>query len=468
MDQTHKPTKRILGSFALSTLGIAAIFSLRNLPISAVYGFSLVTYYIAATFLFLIPSALVCAELSATWPEAGGLYAWVKKAMGPHIGFLAIWFEWVNTIFAFPTMLGFIIFTLLFPYDRHLANNPFYEFGIMVAIYWIITYLNFRGIRTSSAVGAVGVIFGLVLVSVIIIGLGFSWIASDQPIHITFSWHALAPTFQIGTLAFLISMVNSLSGVQAMSYHAHEVKNPGKTFPRSTLIVIVTILTLSVLGSISISAVTSHTTLDLIGGIIQAITVFLSRFHLEELVPLFAVLIAVGVLSEINTWVIGPAKGMQAAAQSGELPKWFAKKNKHGVPTSILLVQGIIGTILSAAYIYMPSVNSAYWLLSDLTAEFTLLMWLLLFTSALVLHYKYSHTKREFRVPGGKFGIWTACILGNLTSFTILVLSYIPPINVIQEHAVTKYESILFGGLVIFLILPIIYTYCRHKKSSQV
>ena len=53
--------KKTLTVFGLVMLNVIAIDSLRTLPMSAEYGFSLVFYYLVAALFFFIPVALVSA-----------------------------------------------------------------------------------------------------------------------------------------------------------------------------------------------------------------------------------------------------------------------------------------------------------------------------------------------------------------------------------------------------------------------
>ena len=70
--------------FALVMLITGAIDSARNLPTTALFGSSLIFFFILSTIMFLVPIALVAAELSAAWSEdEGGIYSWVRHAFGP-------------------------------------------------------------------------------------------------------------------------------------------------------------------------------------------------------------------------------------------------------------------------------------------------------------------------------------------------------------------------------------------------
>lgn len=92
----------------LCMINVAAIISLRNLPLMSKYGFASVFFYLVAALIFFLPLAFVTAELATTWPEEGGVYSWVKEAFGMDLGFLAIWLDWIANAVFFPTLLSFI------------------------------------------------------------------------------------------------------------------------------------------------------------------------------------------------------------------------------------------------------------------------------------------------------------------------------------------------------------------------
>ena len=74
----------------MAMLTVCSVFSLRNLPSMAEYGWNIIFFLSAAAACFFIPSALVSAELASTYPQRGGVFIWVKEAFGPKLGFLAI------------------------------------------------------------------------------------------------------------------------------------------------------------------------------------------------------------------------------------------------------------------------------------------------------------------------------------------------------------------------------------------
>ena len=74
---------------ALALMTVSSVASLRPAPTMAVYGLACVFLYVLPAILFLIPTALVSAELASGW--SGGVYRWVTEGMSPNMGFAAAW-----------------------------------------------------------------------------------------------------------------------------------------------------------------------------------------------------------------------------------------------------------------------------------------------------------------------------------------------------------------------------------------
>ena len=147
MAQNASGKKPMLGVFALAMINVVIIASLRALPLMAEEGFSLVFFFLAAAFIFLIPSALVSAELATGWPKTGGVYVWTKEAFGERYGFLAIWLQWIQNVIWYPIALSFIAATIAYVFNPTLANNKFFVLIVILTVYWAATFANFYGIK---------------------------------------------------------------------------------------------------------------------------------------------------------------------------------------------------------------------------------------------------------------------------------------------------------------------------------
>jgi glutamate:GABA antiporter len=86
----------------------AVVTSLRGLPVMAQEELTMFVYIGFATVLFLIPAALVAAELGGAFAESnGGVYTWIGEALGQRWGFVGIWLQWVQNVVWYPTGLAF-------------------------------------------------------------------------------------------------------------------------------------------------------------------------------------------------------------------------------------------------------------------------------------------------------------------------------------------------------------------------
>jgi amino acid transporter len=99
------PARQWISWIALAFLTTGSVASLRAAPTMAVYGLACVFLYLVPAILFLLPQALVSAELASGWP--GGGYRWVSEGLSPPMGLLAVWRQFAMTIFYYPTLLAY-------------------------------------------------------------------------------------------------------------------------------------------------------------------------------------------------------------------------------------------------------------------------------------------------------------------------------------------------------------------------
>jgi amino acid transporter len=215
--------------------------------------------------------------------------------------------------------------------------------------------------------------------------------------------------------------------MEMAGFHALETKNPQKDYPRAMAFSAIVIFACTVLATLAIAFVIPASQLNLASGVMQAIQYFFVSFGLPGLVAPMALLITVGGVVLLAAWLIGPAKGLGVVAEDGNMPPLFNRTNKHGSPVAILIIQAVIGSIISLLYVFLPSVNAAYWLLSAITTELLAIVYLLVFAALIRLRYSQPDTPRPFKIPGGMTGVW---IVGGLGAFGVIftfIVGLIPP-----------------------------------------
>lgn len=458
--------KRVLGTFTLAMITVAAIISLRNLPLSAVFGLSSVFYYVVAAVIFFIPIALVTAELATGWPRAGGTYVWVGEAFGGKCGFYALWIAWMGIIAWFPALLAFtaaMLAHLIAPIFPGLEESKPFYFAVMLTVFWGATFLNFLGIKTSGWISSLGVLLGTVIPGVLIIALGLWWMVAGHPIHISFSLSALIPEFRLETMVLFSGILLSLVGAEVAAYHIKEAKHPQKDYPKAMGVAALIILLIYIIGTLAIAIVVPQKEISLLSGLIQAFTVFFEAFNIAWAVPVLALLALIGSIAGINTWIVGPAKGLMVTAEDGYLPSILRQVNKEGVPTGMLIFQAVIGTLLSFVFLWMDSHSAAYWILTALSTQFAVLQYGLIFAAVIRLRYSQAHIPRAFRVPFGQWGIWVVSGMGILACLFGFWIVYIPP-EQLETGDKTLYQGMLGLTFVVLSLLPVILALREKKK----
>lgn len=458
------PTKRVVSVFVLAMFNVSLMASLRNLPLVAELGFSSLFFFLVVGVSFLIPAALVSAELATGWSKSGGIYIWVREAFGDKWGFLAIWMQWIHNVTWFPAILSFVAATLAYIFNPKLASNDLFILTVILVSFWGMTALNYLGIKTSSWFSTIGVIAGTILPGLFIIFLGISYVAMGNPIQIHFEASDLIPDLSDpNNLVFLAGLFLAFAGLEVSAAYAGEVKNPSRNYPIAIMIAAFITFFLFMLGSLSIGSVLPKGEISLVAGLMQAFTMFLDQYQLAWLVPVLAALLIIGAAAEINSWIMGPVKALHTTSVHGNLPPFFQKLNKHGMPTNLLLFQAIIVSIAACVLLFMPNLSASYWILTALSAQIYLVMYLLMFASAIKLRYSHPAVPRAYKIPHKHKGMWFVASLGMVASTIAIILGFLPPSQLVVGN-ITFYELFLALGLGLMILLPL--WMHSHRKPS--
>lgn len=458
-----------ISTVALTLLITGAIDSIRNLPATALFGSTLIFFFIFAAVFFLLPTALVSAELTANVDE-GGVYHWSRRAFGEKIGFLTVWLQWINVVVWLPTILSFIAGTAAYLIDPALAQNKFFLVASILAIFWIITVINCNSINVSSRFAGFCTFAGLILPMTLIIALMVIWLANGYPTQIHFTASNMLPDIKhMDNWIALTAIMLGLAGMELATVHINHVKNPAKTFPRALAYSSIIILATMIFGSLSIAMVLPANQINLLSGTVQTFTYFLSVYHMSWLTPILTLLLVIGSLGGMINWVSSPVSGMSQAAQNGYLPAFFAKQNRHGISQNMLLTQAVLVSVICALFLFSPSVNGSYWLLTALSTQVYMLMYLLMFASALRLRFKHHFKTGTFTIPGKKIGTTVVCLFGLMGCLTTILVGFIPPSN-INVGSNLRYEITFCSGMLL-MILPVLCCYwykATRAKSSGI
>ena len=467
-----KPNTKKMTVFTLSMMTVAAVCSLRGLPMMAKEGLSMIFYILFAAVMFLLPASLVAAELGGTFSkEGGGVYTWVKEAFGSRWGFTAIWLQWIQNVVWYPTVLAFAAGALAYLFmDPGLADKGVYNGIVILVCYWGATFLTLAGTNVASTVTKYGVLLGTLLPGIMIIVLGLLWLDQGNPLQFMEPGAAVvaaekaageAPHARLfphitglGSVAFLAGIILLFAGVEVHAVHANELKDPAKQFPESMFLAMIIIFLLFILGSLSVAAVIPADEISLTAGLMQAFKHLLEKFHLGFLTPVIGLLAAFGAIGGIMSWISGPSRGLLETAKNGEIPPFMAKTNKNGMQVNILIIQGIIVTLLASLYFIMDNVSVAFFVLSAMTITLYLSMYILMYAAAIKLRYTRPDLPRSYKIPGGLYGLCAVAGIGLLGVCFSLIVGFFPPTNLPVGNP-ALYVGLVSAGMVVFIGLPL-------------
>ncbi len=195
--------------------------------------------------------------------------------------------------------------------------------------------------------------------------------------------HLIPQWTGIASLVLIVNNFLSYSGMEMNAVHVGSLRNPRSEFPRSMFFACGLVLLIFILPALAISWVIPAEELSLTAGVMQAFDAFFAYFNLQKLVPIVAIALVCASAGGMLTWLSGPSKGLLLIARrEGYLPPFFQHQNENEVAVNILVAQGAVTTGIALLYALVPSVSSAYWILSVMTTQVYLVVYLLMFVAA--------------------------------------------------------------------------------------
>src|SRR4029077_19514833 len=106
-------------------------------------------------------------------------------------------------------------------------------------------------------------------------------------------------------------------------------------------------------------------------------------------------------------------------------------------------------------------------LLTDLSTQLYLLMYVMLFFVILAIRYKFSHEEHlAFKIPGGNMGLWTTCLLGLTGCMITFVVGFFPP-DGIDVGGTAHYELVFTGGIIAMILPSLGFYWYKNKQEAN-
>jgi amino acid transporter len=418
---------------------------------------SIVVWLIGGVAMFL-PLSLVVVYLSAHHPDEGGLYVWSKRAFGPFAGFLTGWTYWASNLPYFPALLYFTAGNALFisgTSGGKLAASPSYYIAISIAGLGLATILNVYGLAVGKWLNNIGAL-GRSIGTMLLIALGvIAWIkfGPATPLNAT----TMRLNFDFKDVIFWSVIAFAWTGPEATSFMAGEVKNPRRSIPLGLALAAPVIAAIYIAGTASVLAALPASSVNASSGVMQTIGITASRLGWAWLTPIAAILVTISCLGSAGAWLGAVARIPFVAGIDRFLPPAFGRMHpRWGSPVVAIVTQAGI----AAVFIFLgqggTTVKGAYDVLVSTTVLITMVPFLFLFASAIKL-YVDPRDPDELRLPGGRWTVMTAGVVGFATTLISMALSAFPaddePHKALAVIKVLGMTALMIGsGMAVYLV----------------
>jgi amino acid transporter len=270
-----------MGLMVFTFITLASIFNIRKFPTMAETQWQLVAFTFMAVIMYLVPASLISAELATSWPQAGGVYLWVKQAFGQRWGFTAVWLQWFMMTITFVVALSTIAATLAYVFNPALATNKPFQFLVIVVAWWALTLVNLKGLKIYSWISSTFLIVGMLIPAALLLIGGLWYVLSGHAVYMTLhpTFKAFIPNFNnMNSIVLLTTFVFLFMGVEMSAAHAKEIENVKRNYPLALLIVGVVTVALSIPCSLLVAMIVPNKNLNLLAGVIQAFVTILGTY----------------------------------------------------------------------------------------------------------------------------------------------------------------------------------------------
>ncbi|HEX4486056.1 MAG TPA: APC family permease [Terriglobales bacterium] len=233
---TAPKLQRVLTLWDLILYGIVLIMPIAPVPLFGLAqklsnGHAVTTILIAMVAMTLTASSY--GRMSALYPSAGSAYAYVGNGLNPHLGFLAGWAMFLDYLLVplICTIYGALTVFRLVP------QVPYAVWAFLFAA--AMTFINLRGIRSTSR-------FNTVLLSIMMVVVSAFLVFAVKFLFGTQGWHGLfavqpfysPSTFHLPAIATATSLAAlTYGGFDGVSTLAEDVENPRRNVLLATVIV---------------------------------------------------------------------------------------------------------------------------------------------------------------------------------------------------------------------------------------
>ncbi len=394
--------KKVLGFWPVfgACFGIA-ISGSTLMMLGNVFGFAGMSFIVSqvAALIVMILVILAFSELSSILPEAGGIEAYTREAIG--IGVAAcvtLWYFVATISLAVNAVVDGSMLNMFVP------SIPPLVWGIILVTFYLV--LNLLGTKVFGF----GLGFFIIIVIVSYITMSILAYTGVGKVAVDFSRLADWSGLKFGNvIAIAMVAIWFFVGIEMATPLAEEIKKPEKTLPRAMIAAIVLIFVIQLLLGPAMFGILDGEELASYTPHVSFATALFGNFGLYWVLVLQIAL----EFTTIGGVMFGISRLIYGLARDGMLPKVFSwlhpKYKTPWAPLFLIYVAVVAAMIIGAPFILISIASMIFFLI-----------YLLVFIDLWILRKKMADVKRPF-YAGGPFKAPVISILGIIFIIGVLI-----------------------------------------------
>ena len=336
---TANEGKQLLGFWTGTSLVVgnmigSGIFLLPS-ALAAYGGISIIGWIFTTAGSLLL--SLVFMRLSRLHPKIGGPYVFARVAFGDFTGFIVAYGYWISILCgnAAIAIASVSYLSMIFPV---ITTSSHLDTVAALAVLWILTAINLLGIRVSGRVQLVTTVLKMLPLIVIAL-LGFLYFDPGHFVPFNASgrgtFDAVTATAALTLWAFL--------GLESATIPADNIRDPGRTIPRATIIGTSVVALVYILSTVSVMGILSPDVLAHSNAPFADAAEKLFGSAAGYIIAGAGVAACVGAL---NGWILLQGQMPLAAALDHLFPKIFRARSDNGTPVRGIVVSSTLVSVL--------------------------------------------------------------------------------------------------------------------------
>lgn len=423
--------KPIQIAFLLFCLVAAGAFGIEDMIPGSGPGLTIIMLVVFAI-VWAHPISQVVSELSALMPSEGGIYVWVKEALGEFWGFCMGWW---GTVSIYLSSAAYVV--LIVNYGSKFIpalNDPFISFMVKLAIVVFFVVINLMGLKEVGAIStilSVCILVGFTVVTIV----GFANWQYNPVMPVTPEGQSVIDSLG-GSICIVVWMY---CGYECVSNMAGEIENPEvipKGFRIAMPMIAISYILPTVAGLVSLGRWDEWGTEGVGYGDV------LTEFMGYGWGVAFLVIAILSQAAIFNSYIAAGSRGFFVMADDKLCPKFLVKvSKKRGVPVLSILLLGLFTAVM---------MNFDFSTLLVVVGPLALMIYVVLGIALLVIRKKYPVGSRDcWYIKGGNLKV-------KLYALVPMVIAVIALLVNGTEYFLLGFVSI-GSAIVAYVIFKLIY-----------